>query len=62
MLGHISCLAPIQHDSEQHALRLASRGTRVASPAMHIAAKSSPLAGVESKKIRYRQCCMPSKQ
>jgi hypothetical protein len=28
MLGHISCLAPIQHDSEQHALRLAARGTR----------------------------------
>jgi hypothetical protein len=26
--GHVSCLAPTQHDSEQHALRLASRGTR----------------------------------
>jgi hypothetical protein len=28
MLGHISCLAPNQHDSEQHALWLAARGTR----------------------------------
>jgi hypothetical protein len=28
MLGHTSCLAPIQYDSEQLALRLAARGTR----------------------------------
>jgi hypothetical protein len=28
MLGHVSCLAPVQHDSEQRALWLAARGTR----------------------------------
>jgi hypothetical protein len=28
MLDHISCRAPNQHDSEQHTLWLAARGTR----------------------------------